>query len=336
MLYLTTRDKYDAYTAYNAKMLDRAADGGMFVPYQLPVFTTEEMEELRNSGFGKCVALMLNRFFSVQLTGWDVEFSVGRYPLKISNVTNRVAQVELWRNLEGSYEKMERNITAMVCGCSQKEAKITSWMRIAVRISVVTGALFEWMRQGMLDESNPLDIAVASADLSLAMAILYCKQMGLPIANVICSCGDNSPVWDLLNFGEIRLSGECSVPELERLIYSRLGIEEALRFVSLCENGGNYTLAPHALKKLREGVFTAVVSRERIENVISSVYRTGSCVLEAGAAIAYAGLMDYRAKTGENRPALVLADHNPADQAAMLAPALNISQLELKVILEKN
>ena len=52
MLYVTTRDDKDAYTAHRTLHSDFAPDGGQFVPFKLPVFTEEEIKRFADGNFG--------------------------------------------------------------------------------------------------------------------------------------------------------------------------------------------------------------------------------------------------------------------------------------------
>ena len=53
MLYLTTRDKFDTHTAYRALREDRAPNGGFYLPFRMPVFSAEELAQLKNKSFGQ-------------------------------------------------------------------------------------------------------------------------------------------------------------------------------------------------------------------------------------------------------------------------------------------
>ena len=61
-------------------------------------------------------------------------------------------------------------------------------------------------------------------------------------------------------------------------------------------------------------------------STIPSVYATNSYLLSPGSAIAYAGLLDYRVRTGETRCGLVLAERNPFPVEEAAARAMKISQ----------
>ena len=326
MLYLTTRDRFDTYTAFHALKHDTAPNGGLFMPFKMPKI---QMADLADLTFGECVASVLNQLFSTRLTGKEIEFSIGRNPIRLKSAHQRTVIAELFRNLDGSYEKMERRLAAKICSSFNAEEKTTSWVSIAVRTAVLFGVVTEMRRQEMGE--GLLDIALPSGDFKLPMAAVYGRQMGLPIGNIICACGQDSGVWDLLRYGEMRTSAsEAATAELERLICATLGVAQSISYHNACESGSIFAVEKEDLEKLSRGIFCAVVSDDRIGNAISSVYRTSSCILERGSAIGYSGLLDYRAKTGESRTALLLADCHPADQAGLVAGAMNITEAELR------
>lgn len=326
MLYLTTRDRFDTFTAFHTIKHDTAPNGGLFVPFKMPKI---DIKELSDQTFGDCVALVLNQLFSTRLTGKEIEFSIGRNPIRLKAAHQRTVIAELFRNLDGSYEKMERRLAAKICSSFNTEEQRTSWVCIAIRIAVLFGVFSEMRKQEMVEDV--LDIALPSGDFKLPMAAVYAREMGLPIGNIICACGQDSGVWDLLRHGEMRTSvPETAATEIERLICATLSVEQSVNYHNACQSGSIFAIEKEDLSKLSSGIFCAVVSDDRVGNAISSVYRTSSCILERDSAIGYSGLMDYRARTGESRTALILADCNPVDQAGFVAGAMNISEEALR------
>ena len=67
-----------------------------------------------------------------------------------------------------------------------------------------------------------------------------------------------------------------------------------------------------------------------LADVISSVAKTDRYALDGYAAAVYGGVQDYRAKTGENRSALLIAQYDPADDAGSIAEALGITEAQLR------
>ena len=328
MLYLTTRDKFDAFTAHRTLAADFAPNGGRFLPYKMPVLTAQDWEALTAESFGGCVAAVLNRFFSSRLTGWDVELAVGRYPVKLLSTPNRVTVAQTWRNLEGSYEKLERSLASLL-----NAERVCSWVRIAVRLAVLTAVFVQLRRQGM---EGTMDVAAPAGDFLLPMAVIYGRDMGLPIGSLIIGCENGSQIWDLLHQGELNAQdSEPAFAELERLIHWRLGVAEAKRYAQAWADKGIYKLLPESVSALSDGIFSAVVSADRLDSVILSVYLSGKFVLSRDPAVAYGALMDYRTRTGGSRTALLLADRDPMEETGTLSRALKMTDAELKTILEK-
>lgn len=306
MLYVTTREMNDAYTANRTIVDDVGPDGGAYLPFRMPSFTKEQLAEMAGKSFGQNMADMLNLFFSSRLTAWDVDSAIGKNPVKVVSVGNKIQCAQLWQNLDGSYDKWEMTLAAMICERAGENPKVTSWLRIAIRIAV----LFAAFAQLQLQED--INVSLPAEDFALPMAVWYSRKMGLPIGRILCGCCENDAVWDLLHLGEMKLEKDgCGIREVERLVYATLGPGEAKRFADLSRQGGSYKLLDVESKALRSGMFASVISQERIDSVIPSVYRTNSYTLAQDSATGYAALMDYRAKTGSNRDALLLEDAAP-------------------------
>ena len=216
-----------------------------------------------------------------------------------------------------------------------RDVRITSWLRIGIRIAVLFATYCEMLRQGLTELGQTMDIAVAEGDLSQLLSLWYAKIMGLPVANIICGCPDGSAAWNLIRNGQIRPGDREPAEELERLIFGNFGAEEAVRFAGCMDRGEGYSIPVEGKSVLRNGIFAAVVSDSRMESVIPNVYRTSSYIMEPAAAISYAALMDHRARTGESRPALLLADRNPVDAAREVAGAMQMTEEKLKELLSR-
>lgn len=328
MLYLTTRNKHDAYTTAHVLAADRGPNGGMYMPFRMFRLSAEEVMQLKDKTFSQCLAETLNRFFGCGLTMWDVEFAVGRYPVKTIIISSKLQVAQLWHNQNGVYTWLESTLARMVCGTLPAQG-IPGWVRIAIRIAVLTGVFGELLRQGAVDAANPIDVAVAAGDFEEPVSVWYARQMGLPIGEIICSCEENSAAWELLHFGTARVDGDMP-RNLELLICSTLGAEEACRYVAQCEKGGVYALRPEQTETLRSGMFAAVISGHRFRNTVLNVFRTNGYICGPQTAMAYGGVQDYRAKTGENRSALLIAQYDPADDAGSIAEALGITEAQLR------
>lgn len=341
MLYVTTRNNSDTFTAYHALTENRAADGGHYVPFQSLKFSENEITALAETPFNQIVADILNRLFQTQLSKWDVDFAAGRCPVRLNSMSHKITVAESWHNLDWEFSRMVKNLTAQIRGTRDTEVEFTDWTAMAVRIAVLFGVVGELKKQGI---GMPVDIAVASSDFSMVMSAFYARQWGLPIGNIICCCNENKQVWDLLCNGQMRTDEiplSTTVPEadvalpanLERLICACGGVSEVQRYLDCCTNGNAYSVSDPMLQKLRNGLYVSVVSSDRVETTIPNVFKTHQYVLSPASALAYSGLLDYRSKTGITRPAIFLSDKSPACDAGFVAEAMNLSQAELKKLI---
>lgn len=334
MLYITTRNTRDAFTAQRALHGNRGPDGGMYLPFRAPEFTAEDITKLAQIPFGQRVAEVLNRLFQTKLTTWDVDFCIGRNPVRFAPLGHRIQVAELWHNPGSSYSHMERELSEQLLTGQTCDS---GWLPIALRIAILFGVYGELRKQ----DSACVDISLLSGDFSAPISAYYARQWGLPVGNIICCCNENSELWNLLCHGQLHTDvtsiptlipeADPAIPEhLERLIFDAGGVGEVERYLEASRRGGTYTPNDAVQAKMNRGLSVSVVSSHRIKQIIPSVFRTHNYVLAPGAALSYAGLMDYRAKTGQTRNAVILADESPALNADFIANSLGVASETLR------
>lgn len=347
MLYVTTRSNMDAYTANRALCENRGPDGGLYVPFKMPAFSDAEIDALAEKSFGQRVADILNLLFGSRLSGWDVDFCIGRYPTRLIPMSHRIVIGETWHNPQVSFFWTVRSLYNYLRGTGEGKDIPADWTVIGIRIAMLFGMVGELIKSGDAGRYSPVDVAVVSGDFSAPMAAWYAKQWGLPIANIVVCCNENSTPWDLVHRGQIRtdrVAVKTSTPDadqtlpsgLERLIFAFGGWEETEKYLSVCRRGGLYVLPNSAASKLRENMYVSVVSTRRMESTIPNVYRTNGQIFGPYTALAYSGLMDYRAATGENRTALVLSEKGPERDLAAVANAMAMEENKLRALLRKH
>ncbi len=331
MLYITTRDSNNISTMPKSLKSDCGSDGGLYLPFRMPCFTQDQLNELTKLNFGQCAAQILNVFFSRGITGWDVEFAIGRHPVKVKDIRNNILVCELWHNSSNAYECLEKVLSDLVRE-TESEQITTSWLRIAIRVAVLFGIYTKLLRSEALMPGCSFDAAIAAGDFSCVMALWYARSMGLPVENIICADTETGALWDLLHLGQVRT--EQPLPEeLERLICGVFGTEEARRYADVCACGGLYTIPEQGRNLLRSGLFAAVVSAERSQTIIPNVYATAGYVMGPQTALGYGALLDFRTKNRENRPALLIADRSPVCDGAYTANAMHLTLSQLKELI---
>ena len=345
MLYVTTRSKRDAYTPQRILSEGFCCEDGCYIPLHDPAFSEEDIAALGKKRFSECMADILNLLFHTKLTAWDVEFTTGRYPVRLKQLNQRMIMGELWHNTQWNFTGMVHQLTERIGGETlSKPAR--EWIRIGVGIAVLFGVYGELMRAGVVSEQQPFDISLVSSDFSEVMSAWYARRWGLPIGNIVCCCNENSEIWNLFSHGQLRTDvpvrktmlheADVTLPDnLERLIYGAGGIEAVKEYLEAVRNRNTFYAEGDFLHKLRQGIYIAVVSEPRVKATIPSAYTTSRYVLSGCDALCYAGLMDYRSRTGESRMALILSKIAPVCDLPLISDALNTTQEALKAYFDK-
>lgn len=315
MLYVSTRNVADTYTAYHALHEERAPDGGFYVPFHIPVLTDGELSEMKAQSAGDVIARVLNLFFGLHLSGWDVECAIGRQPFKLESAGQRLTVAEMWRNPEGTFRYLTRNLYRLMTGNANEPG---GWADIAIKIAVLFGVY------SVMDTipGQGFDIAVTTGDFSDIVAIEYAAAVGLPANMTLCACNENSAVWDLINRGEFNTNATVVKTHLTQLdvaqpmylecfVLKRLGASEVQRYLDACQRKMTYYIDEMQLEMLSKGLFAAVVSANRVETIASSMYRMNQYTVDPYTAVAYGGLQDYRARTGVSNMTVIPAKEKP-------------------------
>lgn len=335
MLYVTTRSDGDVYTAHRALQESRGVDGGLYLPFQPPHFDGEELETLLQMPFHGCIAEVLNRLFPVKLTAIDVEFAMGRRSVQLKNLGRRTIMAELWHNPEGCYAYLEGHLTKLM---GKENTDWGSWPRIAVRIAIWFGMFAEARRAGFRDT---MDVSVVSGDFAAPISAWYGRLWGLPIGTIVCCCNENNTLWDLFRYGQMR-TDEISIPtdtpdgditlptNLERLVYAYGGSGEVRRYLDALGLGKPYHVPEDMLEQLRKGMYVSVISGQRMKNIIPSVWKTHAHLLSPYGALAYGGLLDYRATADVPRYGLVLEERSPDLDQETVAASLGVEPKNIR------
>ncbi len=331
MLYITTRGDKDAFTSHRTLCENVAPDGGQFVPFAMPNYTLEEIAALAELPFGQIVAQLLNQFYSAKLSGWDIDFAIGRNAAKITAMNHRIAIAELWHNPKGDFSYIANSLYHKITGGNPPAPEPTRWFVIAVRIAIFFGVYGELLRKQIITSNQLIDISVDGSDFSTLIAAWYARSMGLPIGTIICTSIDSSFLWDFIHRG-VFTPNTADAPAfscVERLVHATLGFGQAVDFADKCVSRRVFSLDEAQLALMNAGLFCCVSSQSRISSTINSLFRSNSYITDARTAFCYGGLQDYRAKTGDSVMTLLLSERLPLTDADLISSATGIEKGKL-------
>ena len=303
MLYLSTRNKTDSFTAYRVLHSEAASDGGMFLPMQIPVMDDIAMASYERMSFSEAVASILNLFFGTQISGWDVDFAVGRQAMELVSCGYKVSLAESWHNPEGSHDYFVNQLFCLVTGDKLQTFAPNSWFYTAVDIALLFGIYGKYCRQ----EVYEFDVAVEAGDLQLLLAVRYAQKMGLPVRNIILGSMEDDGLWELFTYGEYQTPKRKTLPGFEALLWLEFGCGEVQNYLRSIQSRSVYRIKATAFDVIRSGIFVTVVGDKRVKNVVENTLQTSHYNMEKDTARAFGALQDYRATAGENKNTLLFA-----------------------------
>lgn len=333
MLYTSTRNNLDTFTAQRVLSTRRAPDGGLFIPFHLPVLSQEEIARMCNISFNARVAEILNLLFGTHLTGYDVDLAVGKRSVRLHQLGQRLFAAECWHNTQWEFSGMVSALSRLVYSGKEEGTETGGWLDTGIRMAVLFGIFGELTREGLVSAGKPADISMVSSNFSGPMAAWYARGMGLPIGNIVCCCNENGVLWDFICHGQLRTDGiavRTAVPEadilvpegLEQMIALYGGPQEVQQYVDCLHTGRTYYVEDGLLGRMRKGIYVTVSSEQRIMSTVSSSFSAHNYLLSPSSALAYAGLQDYRARTGESRFALIMTDSSPRKSLELIGDTL--------------
>lgn len=300
MLYVSTRNQTEQYTANQAYATTITPDDGFYMPITIPMISREEMDSFSQLSFAQVVTRILNIFFSNQFSEWEIELCVGKNPVPKRNVTRKIVIAKLWNEIDTDFEKIIQRIHRVAMKSTNKNTGYGSWSMVSIRVAVLFGLFSQLDFYGF----PQVDVAISDMNLDVLFSVWYAKQMGLPVGKIICGCHEGNTIWRLFQRGEIIRYMEY--PVLERLLWCKFGTDMIHRLVNAEKK---YILTEEQLRDLGEDIFLSIVSEERIGS-IRFTFR--SCFLNEDLSYAYGALQDFRAVECKIRPTLMLAEHYKA------------------------
>lgn len=334
MLYISTRSS-ETYTAARTLTADNAPDGGLFVPFQMPKLT---LDDLCGKTQAECIALVLNLFFRAKLSGADVKNAMGADAISLRPIDRKVTVIQGWNRVYPEFSRVKYALYKLLCQDVPACRNTTQWPKIAITIAFFAAIIAENA------ENREVDIAVNAGDFLTPMALYYCRQMGLPVGKILCAVNENSGLWDFFTHGQLSCGAavistdlphlDVALPaQLERLIFADQGIDGATEFSQRSADGKLYKVDADTLSRISDRFAVSVVSAQRVPSTIHRIYTTNAYVLDTYGALTFGALQDYRASSGDIRHTLLFSAYSPMVHRSAVAGALNIPEYKLSELL---
>lgn len=191
------------------------------------------------------------------------------------------------------------------------------------------------LRAGKIALGEEINVVVPTGNFGNILAAYYAKQMGLPIAKLICASNENNVLFDFFSTGkydknrELKLTISPSMDilissNLERLLYAISGSSEnvASLMKSLNETG-EYELDAEMKAKLSD-FYGDYTSEAETTALIAEVYKEYNYVIDTHTAVAYGVYKKYLENTGDDKQTLIASTASPFKFTRSVADSLGI------------
>ena len=202
-------------------------------------------------------------------------------------------------------------------------ANSINWGRLLPQIVYYISAYLDEVSAGRIAMGQKLNFVVPTGNFGNILAGWYAKQMGLPVARLICASNENNVLTDFIRTGTydknrpFYLTSSPSMDilvssNLERLLRALSGSgEETAEYMRSLRETGRYTVSAALLEKLRAEFSCGFCDDDETRAAIGAVWQEHHYLMDTHTAVAYHVLQAYRAESGDETPAVVVSTASP-------------------------
>ncbi len=191
--------------------------------------------------------------------------------------------------------------------------------RLVPQVVYYVYAYAKLYRNGVIGKDEPINAVVPTGNFGNILAAFYAKNMGLPIAKLICASNENKVLFDFFRTGvydknrEFMLTSSPSMDilissNLERLIYRIAGNDaaknnELMKQLNMC---GSYEITAEMRKEL-DGFYGNYASEPETADAICSLYDNTGYIIDTHTAVASSVYAKYKKETNDTATKTVIA-----------------------------
>ena len=221
------------------------------------------------------------------------------------------------------------------CGYQFSSANSINIGRLVPQVVYYVYAYAKLLKNEEISAGETINVAVPTGNFGNILAAYYAKQMGVPIARLICASNENKVLFDFFQTGKYDRNREfvlTSSPSmdilissnLERLIYTIAGgdARKNAELMQSLKERGVYEITSEMKEKLEDfvgGYATEAQTSKRIQKT----YQETGYVMDTHTAVAAHVCREYREKSGDVRKALVASTASPYKFAHSVMTAID-------------
>ena len=207
--------------------------------------------------------------------------------------------------------------------------------RLVPQVVYYVYAYAKLLQNEEIAEDEEINVVVPTGNFGNILAAYYAKNMGIPIAKLICASNENKVLYDFFQTGtydrnrEFVLTTSPSMDilissNLERLIYKISG-EDARKDTDLMtelKTKGSYAITGEMKANLAD--FAAgYATEEQVAKTIHDIYEDTGYVMDTHTAVAATVYKAYREDSKDDRKTVIASTASPYKFAGSVMPAID-------------
>lgn len=207
--------------------------------------------------------------------------------------------------------------------------------RLVPQIVYYVYAYVQLLAEGKVEDGEKINVVVPTGNFGNILAAFYAKNMGLPIAKLICASNDNKVLYDFFKTGtydknrKFVLTTSPSMDilissNLERLIYFIAGndAQKTEKLMGSLKRKGKYEIDKDMKEKL-EDFYGNFATQEETAATIRRIYEECGYVIDTHTAVAAAVYEKYVEKTQDDTKTVIVSTASPFKFARSVMEAID-------------
>ena len=195
--------------------------------------------------------------------------------------------------------------------------------RLVPQVAYYVYAYAKLYAEGKIAKDQLINVDVPTGNFGNILAAYYAKNMGLPIAKLICASNENKVLFDFFKTGEYDKNREFILTtspsmdilissNLERLIYKIAGNDASknTELMNGLKNEGKYEITD-AMKAELTDFYGNYATEEETANIIKDTYEKTGYVMDTHTAVAACVYKKYINETGDDKVTVIASTASP-------------------------
>ena len=195
--------------------------------------------------------------------------------------------------------------------------------RLVPQIVYYVYAYAKLLKNEQIKKGESINVVVPTGNFGNILAAFYAKNMGLPIAKLICASNENKVLYDFFETGvydknrEFKLTSSPSMDilissNLERLIYRIAGedAEANSQLMQQLTTEGKYEITPEMKSKLSD-FYGNYCSEDETAAAIRGIYEDTGYIIDTHTAVAAGVYNKYKTATGDETKTVIASTASP-------------------------